>query len=247
MKSGHEAATKPLMKKRLRGGLLFGALGIAAVATVVSGREDPASEVQTQASASQPRIVPSTASRTEIAAVDLDLTRLQRAPRAEPIAELFPALDAPSNAPHGPKKKNEKPAAPPEPPLPFKYLGKVIDEGKLSVFLTNGTVHYIVQPGQTVDSQYRVDQVSDSSVTFTYLPTGSRQVLVIPSVSASSVGAPSPSAANVNTQNENAPNSNVPNMNVPNISTEGGGPPRAAAPANPSAAYATSATVPGAN
>ena len=236
---------KAVMKKRLRTGLMLGALGITAVATVVSGREDPASELQAQPTASQPRIAAASAQGTDIASVDLDLTRLKRDPGAAPIPELFAAVDEPTGAARSaPKTKTlGRPAPPPEPPLPFKYLGKLIDEGKLAVFLTNGTVHYIAQPGQTIASQYRVDQISDASVAFTYLPSGSHKTLVIPSISASAPSVTPPNMGNPAGNPAGSPNAGA-DVGAPSVSAEGGNPPRPAAAA--AASETSAAQVPGA-
>ncbi len=71
-------------------------------------------------------------------------------------------------------------AAPP--PLPFTYLGKMLDEGKLQVFLARGEDSHIVRAGQKI-GQYRVEKVDETSVTFTHLPSKTRQVLDIPATS----------------------------------------------------------------
>ncbi len=165
--------------KNLRTALVFGALAVTLIATVVSGRERPSGEVveapsvraasQRQALAAPPQ------------AEELDLERLHRAEgeEAKPV-ELFGA-DVPGVAARAAQGKNgEPPPRPAEPPLPFTYLGKVIDEGKLSVFLTTGATHYSVQQGQTVARDYRVERITEAAITFTYLPTGSHKVLAIP-------------------------------------------------------------------
>jgi hypothetical protein len=69
-----------------------------------------------------------------------------------------------------------KPAAP---PLPFTYLGQMLDEGKLQVFVARGDNSYSLSAGLTID-QYRVDKIADGSVTFTHLPSRTRQTLHIP-------------------------------------------------------------------
>ena len=68
------------------------------------------------------------------------------------------------------------------PPLPFTYLGKMLDEGKLQVFLARGEDSHIVRAGQKI-GQYRVERVDETSVTFLHLPSKTRQTLDIPAVS----------------------------------------------------------------
>lgn len=147
-------------------------------ATVVTGREAyspppvAAPEARPVARAAAPEAVP-----------DLDLEKLKRPRGEEAIANLFAprevALPAASIVGKG------GPAAPPvptAPPLPFQYLGHVIDGDRLSVFLARGEDSYSVEAGQTIEGRYRVETITDTAVTFTYLPMGKRQVLAVPAV-----------------------------------------------------------------
>ena len=45
-----------------------------------------------------------------------------------------------------------------------------------------GADHYHVAPGQVIDRTYRVERVTETAVTFTYLPLGTRQVLAVPAL-----------------------------------------------------------------
>ena len=73
-------------------------------------------------------------------------------------------------------------AAPPvAPPVPFTYVGELdAKAAKPQVFLSNGDQLLIVSPGDEIDSQYRVESVSESDVVLTYLPLHERQVVSIP-------------------------------------------------------------------
>jgi hypothetical protein len=72
------------------------------------------------------------------------------------------------------------PAAPPQaPPLPFSYLGKLIDAERITVFLFNGNRTWAVGSGDTIDGAYRVDAIGDRTMTLTYLALGIRQELEI--------------------------------------------------------------------
>ncbi len=163
----------PNLKPRHR--ILVAALAVTLVASVVSGREKPAADIAAPAT---PAAKIASLER-EPATVDLDLSALQRPKKdeAKPV-DLF----APEAAPGIAARPGEPAKAPAEPPLPFTYLGKVIDDGKLSVFLTTGTTHYSVQQGQTVAKEYRVDRITEAAITFTYLPTGSHKTLAIPRI-----------------------------------------------------------------
>ena len=72
---------------------------------------------------------------------------------------------------------NPPPPAPP--PLQFKYLGRVTEGDETRVFLVLAERNYIVKPGENIDSQYRVDAVSDHAITLTYLPLNAKQMLAI--------------------------------------------------------------------
>lgn len=114
--------------------------------------------------------------------IDLDLSRLNREIAAESEDELFP-VRAPQAPPPVPVQAViQVPPAPPKPaapPLPFKYLGLMVDGGKLTVFVARGDDLLSLKQGDVIANQYRVDEASEASVTFTYLPLDERQVLTI--------------------------------------------------------------------
>jgi hypothetical protein len=71
------------------------------------------------------------------------------------------------------------PPAPQAPPLPFSYLGKLVDGGKAVVFLASGDRNWAVRSGDTIDGSYRVDAIGDGTMTLTYLALDVRQELAI--------------------------------------------------------------------
>lgn len=75
--------------------------------------------------------------------------------------------------------KAPPPPAPTPPPLQFKYIGKAIEGNQTWVFLTQANENYIARIGEKIDDQYRLDTISDQSVTLTYLPLNAKQVLPI--------------------------------------------------------------------
>jgi hypothetical protein len=119
---------------------------------------------------------------------DLDLARLSRGARdssdKDPFAPKSFAPPAPEQAAARPgtaaSAAPAAPAKPSAPPLPFTSLGKVIEDGKLSVFLSRGEQNYSIASAQKLDAEYRIDKVSETSVTFTYLPLNTKQTLEIP-------------------------------------------------------------------
>lgn len=154
----------PVLRKTLGAIAVVGAL-----ASVVAGRERPTLELL------QPRHDARTA-----AAENLDLDRLAARAEAPSAAEKDRQVDpfaprsfAPPAGEAQAPRKAEKPVAP---PLPFRYLGKMIEDGKLAVFLARGEESLSVSAGQRL-GDYRVDKVTDSEVVFTYLPLKTKQSL----------------------------------------------------------------------
>jgi hypothetical protein len=71
------------------------------------------------------------------------------------------------------------PPTPTAPPLPFVYLGKLVSEEQDAVFLVMGERNLVVHRGDVIDSTYRVDNLAETKVVLTHLPTGLRQTLMI--------------------------------------------------------------------
>jgi hypothetical protein len=73
------------------------------------------------------------------------------------------------------------PPPPPEKPkaprLPFKYLGRLVEDGSVRVFLSDQDRHLIVKSGEVVNGSYKVEKISDGQIVFIYLPLKERQIL----------------------------------------------------------------------
>ena len=78
-----------------------------------------------------------------------------------------------------PPPEEVKQSAPVAPPLPFAYLGKVVDGGRTTVFVARGEENHSLETGQTVAGTWRVDKITEKAVTFTYLPLRQKQTLAI--------------------------------------------------------------------
>lgn len=73
-----------------------------------------------------------------------------------------------------------RPAPPPmAPALPFRYIGAMDDGEGRSAMLMDGNRLHIVRKGDTLDNRYRVEQVGEASIDFTYLPLKQRQSLSV--------------------------------------------------------------------
>lgn len=87
---------------------------------------------------------------------------------AEMQGNLFPVQTWAPPPPPPPKPPPPPPPSPP--PLPFKYLGRWIDDGKPTLFLAQGELPVPVHVGQVLSGTWRVDAITEQQVNFTYLP-----------------------------------------------------------------------------
>ena len=148
---------------------VIAAISVAgALASVVAGREQP-----TLAKV----VEPSARLNTRLPSVDdIDIAKLEEA--REEMTEDGAKVDAfaPRNFSPVVPPQAQAPAKKVAPPLPFRYLGKMIDDGKLAVFLANGGEALSVTAGDRI-GEYRVDKITDAEVVFTYLPLKTKQSL----------------------------------------------------------------------
>jgi hypothetical protein len=68
---------------------------------------------------------------------------------------------------------------PAAPPLPFTYMGRVVENGSEAIFLATAQQNYMARSGDVLESHYRIDSIDDVQVVFTYLPLKSVQTLEI--------------------------------------------------------------------
>jgi hypothetical protein len=163
---------KPTLKKAL---LAIAAAGL--VASVVTGREKPSLAVAEPAARVSSRVQVHQGIGGEH---DLDLAKLERpadeGARADPFANRSfagPRIQGPAQ-----KAVALAPPTPPAaPPLPFQYFGKLTENGKTEVYVMRGAELISIARGQTIGAEYRIDQVSDSSISFTYLPLKMKQTM----------------------------------------------------------------------
>ncbi len=115
---------------------------------------------------------------------DLDLERLNRGDHKRPSADPFRTLnwDEAEEATRLRAQRPEVQAPPPPPeapPLPYTYIGRLIEHGKTAVFLTIQDRVAIARIGDTLDGRYRVEAISERAITFNYLPLEIRQQLML--------------------------------------------------------------------
>ena len=147
---------KPIVKK-----VFAGITVVSALASVVAGHEAPSAVV---APAAKPRVD---------TRLDIDLSKLDARAGGEAKADPFaPKSFGSAAAPQtkGPVARAEAPV------LPFRYIGKMIDNGQLAVFLQKGDESFTAMEGERV-GDYRIDKITDNEIRFTYLPMKTKQTL----------------------------------------------------------------------
>ena len=63
------------------------------------------------------------------------------------------------------------PAQPVMPANPYIYVGKLIEDGEMRVFLTNGQKNYVVKAGDTLEETWRVQSIESTEMILVNLPT----------------------------------------------------------------------------
>jgi hypothetical protein len=110
------------------------------------------------------------------ALIDLHLEQSRRQENGQSVKDLFPSkswyVPPPSPEPLSPP-------SPSAPPLPFLYLGKMMQEGGLTVFLSKQDRNYAAKEGDVIDGTYRVDSIKGALMELTYIPLDLKQTMHI--------------------------------------------------------------------
>ena len=156
------------------------ALLLTLIAVRWAGGQDPAdSRVAGASRASEParpgRKASASSSGTE-RVPELRLDRLGARSPAVPNGDPFQARSwAPPPDPEAARPR--PPPRPQAPPLPFAYMGKMVDGDTTVVFLANEDRNYVARVGETLDGTYRVERIADNEMVVTYLPLKIKQTL----------------------------------------------------------------------
>lgn len=154
-------------------------LGLTLSAMAWVSQHDESATAVAEAHAAQPEKVAQPEKKAQGPAAEpaiLKLEKLQREPAEDTATNLFAAK---SWYVPPPPPKLLPPPPPSAPPLPFAYMGKLIDDGQMTVFLTKQDRNYVVKTGDTIDGTYKVEEVSARMMTLTYLPLKIKQTLMI--------------------------------------------------------------------
>jgi hypothetical protein len=152
-----------------------------------------AADIQVDPVAAAPRLTPrNPASDVENesappASVSLRIDRLDARQRA--LSESAAAVPEPrqrglfDNVNWQPAVAKAPPPPPPPkpaaPPFGYAYMGGLTEDGVRTAFFTQGERIIAVKVGDTVDSAYRIDQMTEKQMTLTYLPLNEIMVLAL--------------------------------------------------------------------
>jgi len=168
---------KGLLQRDIPRGAAAAIVALGLLASVVTGRETPPA----------PEPAPPTPKATAevpVVAEDLDMMKIVRQRRDGAVPDLFSTPAPAPIAPPAPAAepapvKSEPPPPPTAPALPFSYLGRLQNGERIIIYLLKNQDMLLAETGSTLESDYRVEGISDTAVTFLYLPLGTRQVLSI--------------------------------------------------------------------
>jgi hypothetical protein len=107
----------------------------------------------------------------------IDIEKLKQRTSNGEVGNMFSSPQPPPP----PVAARVKPEPPRAPPLPFRFFGRLIEDGRTVVFLDQQDEIYAVKAGDTIGS-YRVEEINGTEVVLTYLPLKQRQKLPISNI-----------------------------------------------------------------
>jgi hypothetical protein len=96
------------------------------------------------------------------------------------LAALALAFSVDAGAAEPPAPSKAAPLAPPA--LPFRYVGRLLQNGKVEVLLMRGERLYAIAVGEHIGDDYVVERIGSAAISFLYLPLKLKQSMDIPGV-----------------------------------------------------------------
>jgi len=158
---------------------LFYALALVALVAVGWAGGQDRGEPRTAAEAAAPERPardPAAGAAKAEAVPEVRLDRLGKRVAPAPAGDPFGTQSWEPPVVYAPRR-NLPPPPPQAPPIPFAYVGKMVEGGTTTVFLARANDNYLVRAGDTIDGTYRVEKIDDDAMVLIYLPLRARQVL----------------------------------------------------------------------
>jgi hypothetical protein len=121
-----------------------------------------------------PKLPPKLLSQRHVKPADLSIAveaantevLMQRPQINDSPVNLFSTLEPPQAL-----ATNESLAAPPQAPAnPYSYAGKVVEDGQVMVFLTDGANNHVVKTGDVIDGVWKVQSIRPPQLFLKYMP-----------------------------------------------------------------------------
>ena len=166
-----------------------------ALAMAFSGKDDTAESVVEAVSKSHASATQEKTDQNPQAQPDtlFDLSSIKRkSPKPSSTSELFQSKSWFVAPPPQQQIASFSPPPPSAPQLSFTFIGRLIDDNQVTLFLTKNGRQYSVKVGDVMDEVYRVDTISNTNALLTYLPMSMQQTLTFNSTA---IGAPTSNVA----------------------------------------------------
>ena len=161
--------------------VLGAALALSLAATLWMSQQDEAEEsAAVQPVAGSRRSAPAAAARATPPtdpAPAVAWSPVQREPWEPPADAGFAAWSPPPPPPAAPAPPPPPPPAVTAPAFPYQLIGRLVDGDQSQALLAGPTRSLAVKAGELVDGQWRVDQISDSGLSLTWLPAKLSQTI----------------------------------------------------------------------
>lgn len=134
-------------------------------------------EDQDEALIIKPTMKKSSQSHSSQEVLDLDWSSKRQAIDIPKVVNIFPGRNwnpPPPPPPKATKMVAEKPIAP---SLPFTFVGSLKEEGKSTVFLSDGMKVIVARQNDVLLSSYQVMDIQSGQIIFNYLPLNQQQSL----------------------------------------------------------------------
>ncbi|MDB6002687.1 MAG: putative prolin-rich transrane protein [Rhizobacter sp.] len=168
--------------------VFYAAAGVATLFAIYRADRGP-DDLAVVAAVSRPSKTasPERALTVRPAAKALPAWPLERGLVAPSSADPFAAADWDASAALGGPSQPVAAAPPPRPTapeLPFRYLGRWMEDSRTTVFLERDGHEVSAQVGTSIDGLYKVASIGEEQMVLVYLPLKTRQTLVFANSSA---------------------------------------------------------------
>jgi hypothetical protein len=165
---------KPISRKLLARGAVALAVTLGSAMALQAAYQgtapEPPAKLQKQAGRDAPAARPAW---RDAALLELDLARMKKVPVEDEVEDAF--AERSWQPPPPPAVKAE----PVVPPLPFSYLGRMVDGDQVVLFLARQGQSREARAGDTLDRVWRIDEIGERAVKFTFLPLEKQRVLTL--------------------------------------------------------------------